>query len=64
MVLEVITRTAGRSIYSYNRSVLVPLEAPMLALTGAPDLKVYDMQLTGGWRGCDDGHRRHAGTHR
>ena len=36
----------------------------MLTLTGAPDLKVYDSQLTGGWRGCDDGHRRHAGTHR
>ena len=26
MVLEVVTRTAGRSIYSYNRSALVPLE--------------------------------------
>ena len=36
----------------------------MLTLTGAPDLKVYDSLLTGGWRGCDDGHRRHAGTHR
>ena len=50
MVLEVVTRTAGRSIYSYNRSALVPPEAPMLTLTGAPDLKVYDSLLTGGWR--------------
>ena len=47
-----------------NRSAVVPLEAPMLTLTGAPDLKVYDSLLTGGWLGCDDGHRRHAGTHR
>ena len=50
MVLEVVTRTAGRSICSYNRSALVPPEAPMLTLTGAPDLKVYDSLLTGGWR--------------
>ena len=35
----------------------------MLTLTGAPDLKVYDSLLTGGWRGCDDGHRRHAVPH-
>ena len=34
VVLEVVTRTAGRSIYSYNRSALVPPEAPILPLFG------------------------------
>ena len=35
MVLKMVTRTAGRSIYSYNRSVVVPKAGPMLTLTGA-----------------------------
>ena len=34
VVLEVVTRTAGRSMYSYNRSALVPPEAPILPLFG------------------------------
>ena len=39
VVLEVVTRTADRPIYSYNRSALVPPEAPMLTLTGAPGVR-------------------------
>ena len=33
VVLKVVTRTAGRSIRSYNRSCLVPLELSVLIAT-------------------------------
>ena len=46
MALEVVTRTAGRSIYSYNRSALVPLgrlELPHLA----PEASALSAELQG-----------------